>query len=275
MAQFKRLFWDIEVSPNIVLAWRAGWKQTIPPENIIHERAIICICYKWQHEKTVHSLTWDAKQNDKKMLKTFVKVLNGADEAVAHNGDKYDIKMFNGRCLFHKLRAPKIVKTLDTLVIARRRFALNSNKLDYIAQYMGMEGKTKTEYSWWEKVLMDNCQVTLRKMVRYCKKDVILGENVFLEISAYHNCKTHIGVWDGHEKWHCPECGSGYVIKRRERITQAGTVSHDLSCKKCDRWYMVNNKVFNDMMEAREKQGNKVKPGRKKGQKTRKNKKRK
>jgi hypothetical protein len=37
----KRLFFDIETSPNIGLFWSAGFKLNIAPENIIKERAII------------------------------------------------------------------------------------------------------------------------------------------------------------------------------------------------------------------------------------------
>ena len=49
----KRLFYDIETSYNIVKAWRAGYNLTITPEDIIHERAIISICYKWEGEEDV------------------------------------------------------------------------------------------------------------------------------------------------------------------------------------------------------------------------------
>ena len=72
----KRLFFDIEVSPNVVLSWRTGYNLTITPYDIIQERAIICICWKWEGKDEVHSLTWDKKQNDKAMLKAFLKEVN-------------------------------------------------------------------------------------------------------------------------------------------------------------------------------------------------------
>ena len=49
MSQIKRLFFDIETAPNIGLFWEAGYKKTNNPDNIIKERVIICICYKWEH----------------------------------------------------------------------------------------------------------------------------------------------------------------------------------------------------------------------------------
>ncbi len=54
----KRLFYDIETSFNVGVFWRTGYNLTINPGDIIHERAIICICYKWEGEDEIHSLTW-------------------------------------------------------------------------------------------------------------------------------------------------------------------------------------------------------------------------
>ena len=90
-----RLFWDIETSPNIGFFWRPGYKVSLTHDNIIKERAIICICYKWEKEKKVHSLVWD-KGCDKQICKEFMEVMEMADEMVAHNGDRFDLKWFRG-----------------------------------------------------------------------------------------------------------------------------------------------------------------------------------
>ena len=71
----RRLFFDLETSPDIVLAWRTGWKERIDYQNLLKERAIIAIGYKWQGESTAKVLSWDKNQCDKKMLTEFVKVL--------------------------------------------------------------------------------------------------------------------------------------------------------------------------------------------------------
>ena len=92
MPNFKRLFLDIETTPNIVLSWETGYNLTIPHDNIIKERSIICICYKWAGGKKINSLVWDNKQNDKKMLKAFVPIMDTADEVIGHNSDGFDIK---------------------------------------------------------------------------------------------------------------------------------------------------------------------------------------
>jgi len=82
--KIKRLFFDIETSPNVGLFWSAGIKQTIDYDNILEERAIICICFKWEG-KGVQYLTWDKHHNDKSMLEKFIKIANTADELVGHN----------------------------------------------------------------------------------------------------------------------------------------------------------------------------------------------
>src|SRR5260221_12903165 len=82
----RRLFLDIETSPNVVYSWRVGYKIALNSENIITERAIICIGYKWQGEP-VQYLTWH-NGDDAAMLRRFVPVLESADEVVAHFGDK-------------------------------------------------------------------------------------------------------------------------------------------------------------------------------------------
>ncbi len=92
MSKIKRLFFDIETSPNIGLFWSAGYKKTISPDNIIKERAIICICYKWEGKPKVYSLQWDKNKCDKAMIKSFLKVLNQAsfpEYNLNSNGDMY------------------------------------------------------------------------------------------------------------------------------------------------------------------------------------------
>ncbi|MFO0004689.1 MAG: hypothetical protein ACK559_26520, partial [bacterium] len=87
----KRLFFDIETSPNLGLFWEAGFKKNIDYSNIIKERAIICICWKWEDDKEIGSVHWDNKQCDKSLLQKFIKVANEADELVGHNGDRFDL----------------------------------------------------------------------------------------------------------------------------------------------------------------------------------------
>ena len=63
----KRLFYDIETSYNIVKSWRIGYNINLNMEDIIQERAIITIAYKWEGKEDVTVLSWD-KGCDKKII---------------------------------------------------------------------------------------------------------------------------------------------------------------------------------------------------------------
>ena len=102
MTGFKRLFFDIETSPNIVFSWNIGRDISIDYENILNERAIICICYKWENDKKIHHLTWN-KGDDKKMIQEFARIIDSADEVIGHNSDRFDVKWVRTRALFHKI----------------------------------------------------------------------------------------------------------------------------------------------------------------------------
>jgi DNA polymerase elongation subunit (family B) len=110
----RRLFFDIETSPNVGFFWRPGHRISLSHENIIHERQIITVAWKWQGQKTVHHLAWDKDQNDKTLVTRFLKQMERADEIVAHFGDGFDIPWMRARALINGFRTLPVYKTVDT-----------------------------------------------------------------------------------------------------------------------------------------------------------------
>lgn len=233
MTKRKRLFFDIETSPNIGLFWEAGYKKNIDSSNIIKERAIICICYKWEDQKEVHSLNWDAKQNDKRMLESFIKVINQSDEAIGHNGDRFDLAWIRTRCLFHGISMIPRYTTIDTLKIARQKFRFNSNKLNYIADFLGFGEKIKTEFGLWKRIMFDKCPTAMSDMIKYCKKDVILLEKVYAELAKHTESRTHYGVINNDGRGSCPECGGNRLLIQNKRVSASGVQKVQYQCKDC------------------------------------------
>jgi uncharacterized protein YprB with RNaseH-like and TPR domain len=240
----RRLFFDIETSPNIGLFWEAGYKKNITTDNIIRERAIICICYKWEDEKEVYALQWDAKQNDKRMLEQFVKVANTANELVGHNGDKFDLAWIRTRCLFHGIDMFPTYQTIDTLKVARSKFRFQSNRLNYIAEFLGLGGKIKTEFNLWKDILLNKDKVAMEKMIKYCKKDVSLLEEVYKLLGNHIAPKTHYGVVFGEDRGSCPECGAGSedLIKNNSVVTASGLTRIQYKCKVCNKFHSKTDK---------------------------------
>lgn len=229
----RRLYFDIETSPNIGLFWQAGYKQNIDYSNIIKERAIICICYKWEDEKEVYEVHWDKNQDDKKLLSEFIKIANQADELVGHNGDNFDLKWIRTRCLFHGVDMFPNYVTIDTLKISRSKFRFNSNRLNYIAQYLGIGQKIKTEFNLWKDIVLNKDAKAMDKMIKYCKKDVILLEKVHKHLNKHVFNKTHYGVIFGQDRGTCPECGSDHLIIHKRKITASGLRKIQYKCRTC------------------------------------------
>ena len=246
----KRLFFDIETSPNIVFCWSAGYKINIGYENILKERAIICICWKWEGDDQVYSLEWN-KGDDKKMVLEFYKVFISADEIVGHNGDNFDIKWFRTRCLIHGIKSMPPVVTHDTLSIARSRFRFNSNRLDYIGQYLGFGGKIKTEFDMWKAICLNNDKDAMDKMVKYCKQDVVLLEKIFNKLTGFGMVKSHAGVMEGGEKHHCPQCASPNTIYKGVRVTAFGIKRFRMTCKDCKRFFTVSSRTYSDYIQEK------------------------
>lgn len=236
--KIKRMFLDIEVSPNIVLSWGLG-EVRLSPENIVSERAIICICYKWESDDTVHSLQWDRYKNDKIMLKRFMEEYQKADEVVFHNGDKFDMPWIMARCVKHDIEFFPNVTTIDTLKRARK-FRFNSNKLDYLAQFFNVGAKSDTGgYSLWREILLDNNRESLGKMVDYCKNDVVILEKVYNILEKHFEPKTHVGMLMGKTRASCAHCGSGNTIVSKTKTSATGTVSKCMQCKDCYKYFTI------------------------------------
>lgn len=233
----RRLLLDLETSPDVVYSWRIGSKVYISPENIVQERAIICIGYKWQGEKRTHCLTWD-KGDDKAMLEKFIPILESADEVVAHFGDRFDMPWLRARAAFHGIPVSPYIKTVDTKAQSARLFYFNSNKLDYLGQFLGLGQKIETDYKLWKRVMAGE-RAALREMVSYCKEDVRLLERVYLRLESYNKPKTHQGVTRGGIKSDCPQCGSVDTMRIGMKVTGAGTRRPRMKCRRCGSDFLI------------------------------------
>jgi DNA polymerase elongation subunit (family B) len=252
MGNIKRLFFDIETSPNIGMFWAAGYKKNISHESIIKERAIICIAYKWAGDDKTYFLAWDKNQDDKTLLEKFIKIANEADELVGHNGDRFDLPWIRTRCLYHRIPVFPNYITIDTLKSAKSKFYFNSNKLDYIAKFLGLGQKLHTNYDLWKNIILNKDEKALQEMIEYCKNDVILLEKVYNELANYIPAKTHHGVLQGNDKCTCPECGSENMVYSKKRMTALGTSRIQLQCKDCGKYHTVSEKTYQQLLNKKE-----------------------
>jgi len=248
----KRLFYDIETAFATGWFWRPGFKLTITAGQVITPARIICISYKWEDEEVVHTLTWD-KGDDSKLIQDFAKLMHEADEVVAHNGDRFDLKWVRTRALLHKIPLSPYIKTIDTLKMAKYHYNFNSNRLDDIGQQLGLGEKIKVNIALWEDIIFRNSEEALAEMSRYCEQDVVLLQDVYSVLRPYAKPKMHYGALNGEASYSCPECGSEQVSFIRTRTTAAGSIKREMKCKSCLQSYETNNKKYMDYFEATHK----------------------
>lgn len=251
---FRRMFFDIETSPCLGTFWKPGFKVKLDYKNVLKDAAVIGVSWKWEEEDQVYNLRWKNDSpyewDDKEMLKEFVKELNKADEVVAHNGDRFDIKWLRTRCLYHGIEFPVVIKSLDTLPKVKYYFRFPTNRLNDIGEYLGIGEKLDTNYGLWRDVCIDNDKKALDYMMEYCDRDVVLLEDIYHYIQSYIDTNTHVGVHQGKEKWSCPSCGSENVDYVKPVITKAGTIQRIMRCNDCGTTYKISNTAYKQYIDA-------------------------
>ena len=231
----KIVFFDIETMFNMGAFWRM-WQEMTNLEAVFSEKYIVCACWKYQGNKTVYSACVNPKDpdNDKPVVEALHAVLEDADIIVAHNGDKFDLKEFNTRALYYGLTPIPMVKTVDTLKVAKRKFAFLSNKLDYIAKFLGVGKKIETSFSLWKQCYEGDAKA-LKEMVKYCKRDVQVLEAVYNKLLPYIHNHPNIGLLKGAPSHSCPNCGGTHLQHRGYRITNVSRFAR-YQCQGCGKW---------------------------------------
>lgn len=230
----KITLWDIETAPLVVTSWGL-FKPYLSHDNILEDTSLICAAWKDLDEKGVHSTAIDpaVPRDDRAVTEELREVLANSDVLVGHNGDKFDLKIFNARLIFHGLEPLPPIKTVDTLKVARKNFRFTSNRLDYLGAFLGVGRKLKTDYSLWLDILLRGDTKALAKMVAYNKQDVLLLQKIYKKLRPYMTNHPNQRLCDGEV---CPICGeAGSLQKRGFRITQLSK-SQSYQCQVCGGW---------------------------------------
>lgn len=236
----KILLFDIETAPTLGYVWGL-WEQNVGLNQIYEDPYILCWAAKWLDKKTILTaslpdfpLYKKDKRNDREVMKTLWKLLDEADVVVAQNGDAFDIKWVNARFLKHGLKPPSPYKTVDTLKVAKKCFKLNSNKLEYLGNYLGIGRKLETGgFELW-KSCMEGDMASWKTMVKYNIQDVALLEEVYLKIRPWMRNHPNWNLYADSD-YNCPNCGSQHVQKRGFEYTRT-TIKRKYQCLSCTAW---------------------------------------
>ena len=176
----KILMLDIETTPMQVYTWGL-WDQNIGINQIIKPTEMMCFGAKWQGKKkvTFKSVHHDGK---KAMLEELHAMMEEADALVGWNSAAFDHKHINREFLENGMQPPSVVKDLDLMSIVKSNFKFPSNKLDYVAQALGVGAKVKhSGFELWIQCMEGN-EKAWREMKRYQIQDVVLLEELYQEL---------------------------------------------------------------------------------------------
>jgi uncharacterized protein YprB with RNaseH-like and TPR domain len=229
----KILFFDLETSPITAHTWGL-WQQNVSINQIIESTEVICFGARWYGQKKVifKSVHHHGKLE---MLKTLHALMDEADVLVGWNSKAFDHKHVNREFVEAGFWPPSPTKDLDLMTVVKSKFKFPSNKLDYVAQTLGVGAKVQhTGFDLWVKCMAgDRKAWSLMRQYQIQDVDLLVDLYEILKpwMGAQHpNTAAYIGKPDA-----CIVCGGNQLVIRGKAITNTGSYKR-YQCKDCGKW---------------------------------------
>jgi DNA polymerase elongation subunit (family B) len=220
MSSMKILYLDIETSPHKVYAWGL-WDQNVYIDQIVEAGRTLCWAAKWYGKDKIMFNSVYQQKNKHDMIKEIHVLLEEADAVVHYNGKKFDIPVLNKEFILAGLNPPSSYKEIDLLRVAKERFKFASNKLDYVAQILGIGAKLNHKGMELWKGCMENDPKSWRVMEQYNKQDVRLLEKLYKKVLPWIIGHPNHGLYV-EDRPVCRNCGCKKIIKKGFEFTQVG-----------------------------------------------------
>ena len=215
----KILLLDIETAPNLVHVWGL-WQQNVGLPQIVKSGYTMCWSAKWYGDNEIfHMNIFESTQ--KAMLKEIHRLLCEADAVVHYNGTSFDIPTLNKEFIKHDFLPPSPYKQIDLLRTARSQFRFTSNKLDYVAQFLGLGAKTRHRGHELWIACMAKDKDAWEEMTEYNINDVVLLEAVYDKLKPWIKNHPNRNLYSGGTHV-CPNCGGEDLQKRGTSYTISG-----------------------------------------------------
>lgn len=230
----KILIFDLETAPMIAYTFQK-WKTNINDDFIVQDWGVLCWSAKWLFEDEVISAKLTKQElktvDDERIMKALWTLIDEADIIIAHNLNKFDEKKANTKFLQYGFGVPSPYQRIDTLLHLRKRFAITSNRLDYVAKnFFGIEGKLQTETGLWKKCMQGDFEA-LSYMAEYCDQDVRVLEDVYLLMRAWIKPHPNLGLQALSIDACCPVCSS---TESTETATPYRTYVNEYTAHRCN-----------------------------------------
>lgn len=244
----KILSFDLETAPLKSAIWSA--KQRFTPYAMLEKDwYIMSFSAKWLGSDNLMYKDLRHKppgsEDDRELVNILHSLMNEADMVIAHNGDNFDIPSLNTRFARLGFTAPSPTHSIDTYRVARRKFRLPYNSLEYCTETFLPEEFHKRKsakfpgYKLWDEALKGNPEAW-QEMEDYNRQDVIALEALYLFFrnGGYIDGHPNVSIMGGEAPNvpSCPTCGSSKVHRRGTRSTKQSGVYFRYKCSTCNSW---------------------------------------
>jgi uncharacterized protein YprB with RNaseH-like and TPR domain len=194
---------------------------------------VICFGARWYGEKkvTFKSLHHHGK---KAMLDELHRLMEEADVLVGWNSQAFDSKHIKREFLENGYLPPSPYKELDLMRVVKSQFKFPSNKLDYVAQTLGVGAKVQhSGFDLWIGCMADN-KKSWAEMKEYQIQDVNLLIDLYEILKPWIKNHPHTALYNGIEGG-CSNCGSQNL--QRRGFSRTITASYQrFQCNDCGKW---------------------------------------
>lgn len=199
---------------------------------------LLCVGHKWLGQKKVTCPRIDRSQRnfrtaEKQLLKDFLAVYETADVVVTYNGKMFDVPFLQAKALEHRLPPMPNPSHVDLYWTAKHNLRISRKSLQNLAYYLGVKHeKTPVEGRIWVDAMM-GVPSALNYIVKHCKADVLVLEDVYDRLRPY--VRQHPRIMASH-LGHCRYCGSTHLQSRGRYITRMKSDYKRVQCQGCGGW---------------------------------------
>jgi len=211
----------------------------VPPDKMLGpDPRMLSWAGKWYADRPVEfRASWEDEGHEGMVLALW-NALDRADIVVGYNSDGFDLKWSNAEFMRYGLPRPSTYRTVDLYKVVRSTFRLPYYRLDFVAHWLGLQGKLHHEgFGLWAGAMAGDPR-SQDKMRRYNIQDVRVTERVYDALRPWIPNHPNLALWAGHDEDGrpvevCCNCG-GARLRLEESDTATGQTLYPLiRCRSC------------------------------------------
>lgn len=149
---------------------------------------LLCCCVKQYGVKGITTVRADKfpnwkhnRTNEKPFIEAVAKVLDEYDILIFHNGERFDKKYFNAKCIQYGIYPIfRQKKLIDPIQLSWRHLRLGRNSLAALIDYLQIPvKKTPIELHKWMQACLEGSTKAMDTIVTHCEYDILTLEQVY------------------------------------------------------------------------------------------------